>query len=125
MVKLRTKHKKMELQMERDCDCDWYAAKEWTLMLQEWALVIQQQMQEKQFMHKEWEIKQELELARLKVGVDYVPSNFAFRKEDHSTNVCSSSTNNLPPDSFIFSAGAASSTTLPYLSSWGSGASVS
>jgi hypothetical protein len=94
-------------------------------VLQEWALIIQQQMQDKQPMHKKWMMKHKLELARLKTGINHVPGDFTFGKEDHSTDVCSSSMNNLPLDLFMFSAGVASSTTLPFLPSWGSGASAS
>jgi hypothetical protein len=62
-------------------------------------------------------MKHELELAQLKIGINHIPGVITFGKEDHSTDVCSSSMNNLPLDLLIFSVGVASSTTLPFLPS--------
>jgi len=109
---LAAKRKKMELQAEREREAQRLAA-------EERALVLKQQMQEKEFEYKERMMQYELKLAQLKMGQTPIAVGANFGQDDHS--MANAYPSNLSQDSFAFGTGAVSSTSLPSLRSpaWG------
>ena len=136
------KCRKMELQLKLKCVCvqehkrklkHEEACKQ--RVADEWALLLKQQMQdkelahkEKELAHKEWMIQHQLELARLTgqaplaMGASHTPVG---EQEDPFTNIYPSTVNNFSSDLFVFSTGATSSISASLPStSWDSGVSA-